>query len=192
MLDSHSAILSFFTLRKSHKICSLKDQYFSRVRNIHARTRYADKQDRTSKCNHFHQIWESRKWNAKFPATGLSDRACLPAVLIIPICASCCTYCHFSVCALPQMKARSGKAPGNSCRREEMGVLTPGQGGTDLSLWHAGLLIRCDMNKCRAQFRNHCSALHQRQPARQYVMYNSVSDSPFISTLQLQTFCFQL
>lgn len=84
MLDSHSAMLSFLTLRKRHQICFLKDQYFSRVRNIHARMRYADKQDRTSKCSYFHQIWVSRKGNAKFPATGWSDRACLPAVLSHP------------------------------------------------------------------------------------------------------------
>lgn len=31
-----------------------------------------------------------------------------------------------------------------------------------------GLQIRSDMSKCGAQFHNHCSALHQRQPARQY------------------------
>lgn len=31
-----------------------------------------------------------------------------------------------------------------------------------------GLQIRSDMSKCGAQFHNHCSALHQRQAARQY------------------------
>jgi len=74
--------------------------------------------------------------NAKFPVTGLSDRACLPTVLNHANLCFCCTYCHFGARIIRQTTARSGKAPGSGCRGEGMGLLAPGRGGSDPPLSH--------------------------------------------------------
>lgn len=105
-----------------------------------------------------------RKGNAKLPVMGLSDRVCLPAVL---------NHLHLCFCGTYHLhpssdEGRLWKGPRQMLQRRGNGGVCAGAGRHWPATQPPGLQIRSDMSKCRAQFHNHCSALHQRQPARQH------------------------